>query len=79
MRCEQFAARARRSFQRTRREARGGFEPQRDVLRDGQIGKERGLLIDAGDAERVRRAGVRCATRLAVDVDACRRPADARR
>ena len=38
-----------------------GFERERDVLGDGQVGKERGLLIDRRDAERAgeRRAVVR--------------------
>jgi hypothetical protein len=33
----------------------GRFEAQADVLRHGQVGKQRRLLVDAGDAERGRR------------------------
>jgi hypothetical protein len=33
------------------------FEAQADVFRDGKVGKERGLLVDAGDAELMREGG----------------------
>ena len=44
------------SRQSTRRQDASGLEAERDVLRDGQLGKQRGLLVDGGDAERARQA-----------------------
>ena len=35
----------------------GRFEPQRDVLGDGEVGEQRGLLINASDAQLVGRGG----------------------
>ena len=48
-------ARPARSRQSTRRHAPAALERQRDVLGDGQVGEQRRLLVDRGDAERARR------------------------
>ena len=52
MRSSKFRARGRGvSRQFTRAQGRGRFEAQRDVFGDGEIGEQRGLLVNAGDAE----------------------------
>ena len=49
-------ARARRAVQRTRRHAPPALEPDRDVLGDGQVAEEGGLLVDRRDAQVARRS-----------------------
>ena len=44
-----------------------GFERHRDVLCDGQVGEERRLLVDGGDAERAGAAGIHRRHDVAVD------------
>ena len=49
--------------QSTRRHTLPRFERERDVFGDGEMGKERGLLVDRGDAQRVARScGSMCGT-----------------
>ena len=44
-----------------------GLERHRDVLGDGEVGKERRLLVDGRDAERAREAGIHLGDDAAVD------------
>ena len=46
------------------------FQPQTDVFRDREIGKQRGLLVNAGNAELVCARGREVRDALAVDVNA---------
>ena len=48
---------------------RDRFEPQADVLRDRQIGKQGGLLVNAGDAKFVRRGRGKFFDALTVDLN----------
>ena len=45
------------------------LQPERDVLGDGQVGKERRLLVDRGDPQAPRRTGSLVLDRLALDLD----------
>ncbi len=61
-----------------RRQRPPRFEAERDVFGDGEIGKQRGLLIDHGDAEGVRLHRVVMFHHDALQCAACRNRAPPR-